>query len=334
MFPTILSDHDNEEDPLDEATELASYWTRDICRTEAGEVMAHILEGLKICYLTGSTPYYLFRPGSHYDGMVLHGKMKLRRLGSQEVGTVSSSDLDAEMVTYGFHSSVLEEIVTACGIQVPIANITTLRYLQELVMVGGGPDGQRRNLIQKKLPKLSFDEKPLGINATSLETIFNLLTQDESTPVPRSLFLHYEDFFVTNRTRLILSAFGVKVPCFSIMVTQIRGRNAAAALSYTSDPPKMFQVKSLPMATALTQWTSMMKGGWIVTETEVKVPGARLFRSQEKVHVWKLLGKFLHETVTKEMSTQEETGEGNQGRKRRPEDDQAQRSVKRHNFTL
>lgn len=324
----------------DEHTELSLYWTREICRTEAGEVMAHIMEGLKICYLTSTTPFYLFRPGNHYDGLVLHGKVSLQRLGSEAVRWVKSNKLDDEMVAYGFHASVLEEIVTVCGIVVPISQITTLRYLQELVMSGGGPNGTTKNLVQKRLSKLSFDEKPLGINVDSFTLVFRLLTLPVDSPLPRDLYLHSDDFFETDRVATILSAFGSRVPCFSfqgkkIMATTVKGGNAAAAAPYTSDPPKMFQVKSLPMKTAVTQWNSMMKGGWIVTEVESRVPGARLFRAQEKVRVWKDLGKFLHETVTKALEIpDEEIDDGNQGRKRRIEDDQEFRKIKKKNFRL
>jgi hypothetical protein len=118
------------------------------------------------------------------------------------------------------------------------------------------------------------------------------------------------------------------------MATTLKGRNASPAAPYTSEPPKIFQVKSVPMATAVTQWTSMMKGGWIVTDTESRVPGGRVFRAQEKKRVWTSLGKFLHGTVSKEMDTSEVTETGNLGRKRRPDDSEEQRKVKRSAFTL
>jgi len=301
--------------------------------------MAHIMTTLRICRQTGSTPYFLFRPGSHYDGAVIHGVFTLTRIGSKVVESVTSDDVEAEMAEFGFHGSVLQEVRTLCGIQVPIEQITTMRYLQELVMAGGEPGGQIKNRVLKKLPKLSFDERPLTINVDSFTEVFRLLSLPTDAPLPRTLYLHHEDFFCTDRTRVILSAFGSKVPCFSfngrkIMATSLKGRNATNAASYTSDPPKVLQVKSLPMASATTQWTSMMKGGWIITDPEIRVTGTRVFRSQEKIQMWKMLGKFLHDSVSQEMDTTSTAETGNQGRKRRFDDDEVVRKSKRGTFTV
>jgi len=338
-FQDCLTTNGDDDDEIEDA--ITHYWVREIRNTIFGEHLAHIMKALDIAAQTGSYLYCLFRPGSHYDGCIIYARpeVKISKVGEETYRPLEEAQLLQEFKEFGFHGALLEDIVRLCEIQAPVEEITTLRRLQRLVLAGGEPSGHTRNQVSKKISRLAFAEKPEGINASSLDKIFNLLSSDG--PIPDDLYLHHSEFWTENRTKSILSCFGQMVPSFfvgnqKILATSVSGKNAQKAAPYSSAKPPCLQVKSLPLASAAIHWESMMQGGWMMANTN-PVPGGRVFRSQEGVNVWKSLGVFLNKTVTRysERIQKELVDEGRKiaGKKRGPDDDDG-RDAKRREFSF
>lgn len=325
----------DDENMTENLQGIAYYWVREIHTTLIGEYLAHLLKALDLCEQLKTFMYPLFRPGGHYDGVILYGNsIRFRKVGEELVESLGVSDLDKELAAFGFHGVLLEKIVVRCSIVTPVEQIKTMRQLQRLVMAGGSPDGAVRNEVSKYLPRLAFAEKPEGINASSLKKVFDLLTSD--APIPDQLFLHYEEFWTEDRTKSILSCFGTMVPSFhvgnqKILACATAGKNAQGAKEYNSAKPPCLQVKSIPLASSALHWESMMNGGWIMTSNQ-QVPGGRVFRSQEGVNVWGMLGKFLATTVARygeKTQTLVASQAESRGQKRKPDDDAEGREAKR-----
>jgi hypothetical protein len=339
-FQKCFVGYDGEPGP-DMHAALSYYWTREIANTEMGQHLAHLFKALDLAAQTGGYVYTLFRPGSHFDGCILYTNpgTVIVKVGEGSFRPLNQGDLLEECMSYGFHGAMLEEIVTAAQVMVPVNDIKTMRQLQTLVMAGGEPSGAVKSMISKRISRLAFSERPEGINLSSMKKVFDLLSSDG--PIPDTLYLHHTEFWTTKRVNSILSCFGERVPHFHVgniktLATSVSGKNAQGAKPYTSVKPSHLQVRSIPLATAATNWESMMNGGWVML-ADKPIQGARVFRTQEGIELWKDLGLFLGKTVARygakvQRQLEKEVSE-TAGRKRGPDDDGG-RETKRQEVTF
>jgi len=293
------------QDPLaadEEIDELIQYWVKEICRTDLGDRLAHIMTILDMAIRGRTGVYLIFRPDDHYGGSVLCGShFMLKQPGVGITDSCDQQTLEQDIRLYGFHETAVRAILLLIGSDVEVKDVRTMRHLRELVMEHGEPSGNIRNQIEKQLQKVSFIERPLGVHSTSLATTFNLLS-DPSVVLPSGLYLHREDFFAIDRVRLVLSAFGKRVPSFSYGGVRRRatariGKGTAGIEEYSATPPLVLQTKSIPMQTAVPHWNSMMQTGIVSSDFQTRTDGSRVFTGSDKAKVWRDLGEFLEKTV-------------------------------------
>lgn len=332
-FSSMFIDEVGEDADSTELEGLQAVWATEISNTLAGHHLAHTMVSLMLAADSGAYTYILQLPEQHYDGTIIVkevGKLSLRGAGLQAVHSVGPDALKKELSDFGFHTIIVSQILDLVGASAVAAEtIESMRHLREVVFAGTGiPSGNIRNKIQRLLPKLAFKERVLGINENAINEVLRLLTTDAA--IPRSMYLSTGSFFVedTNRTQLVLSAWGDKPPTFNyggtpLYATGTKGKGASAKLKdYNSAPPLVLQVKRVPMETAVAGWNTMLQQGYINGDYSRKLSGARSFNGPEKTRVWQILNKWISTTVVPKGAVDVDMSQaGGSGIKRGPADD-------------
>lgn len=274
-------------------------WNQEIAKTSVGERMAHMMMCLEIVCQSYNGLYVVTRPGGEYEGCVILGEVGLKQMGMKMVNELSAVQLEKELSDFGFHDMCLKRVLEIMKVENP-PEVKTMRELRSIVMVDGMPSGQQKNAIEKLICNLSFDERPVPVNPSSLKATFELFLSAES--IPDTLYLGFENFFTEEKTRLILASFGDMAPSFSPGGIRRRAtlRNAKGTTGiqpYSPTPPKILQVKSVPLSAAIPHWNVMMQTGIIACDFENKIAGSRAFHGDFKGIVWKALNEFLDKTI-------------------------------------
>jgi len=316
--------------------QLLNAWVTEIQTTEVGMHLAHLMASLEIAVSGGFGIYALFRGDGVYEGSVLRGEGVLMQVGMVPETSKSATDLTNDITSYGFHATSLAAVLQSVDSDVEPSEITSMRELREVVMAGGMPSGSTKNMVEKHLKNLYFPDKPLGINKNSLSLVFGWL-RNPTAVIPTATFLHRDDFFTEDRTRLVLSAFGTDIPCFSfggpqtIRATPKIGKGTLGVSEYRAEPPTILQVVKMPMATALPRWNAMLQTGVITTNTTQRISDSRAFSGREKGEMWTSLRELLDETVVErgipQPAVDNKRGEVGQKRRRDDRDDEGRATL-------
>jgi hypothetical protein len=291
---------DSPDNAMNEISDIMYDWTTEICKTLSGERMAHLMKCLEMAAQMYCGIYVVMRPGGVYEGSVLLGEdIVVKQMGMKPAVASTAIDLEEELESFGFHAICLRRVLETMNAEVT-TEVGGMRQLRDIVMRNGMPSGTQRNTIEKLIPNLSFDERPLVVNPNTLTSIFDLLSS--SGEIPQDLYLGFESFFDIGRTHLILAAFGEMAPSFSFGGTRLRatarvGKGTSQIDAYSTSPPAVLQTKAVPLKAAVPQWNSMMQSGIISTDTKTRVTGSRVYLAQAKASVWTSLGAFLDKTV-------------------------------------
>jgi hypothetical protein len=327
-FAWLFCDQNNSDlDSLD-IEAYQTMWATELSNCLGGHHLAHIMMCCIVAADTGSSVFALQLPERHYEGSVLvkrAGSLTIRGAGLESVTSVDNATLTAELQTFGFHTVILRQILDLVGgAAITTESVTSMRHLREIVFMGTGmPDGTTRNKISRLLPKLSFGEKPLGVNESSIDQIMQLLAHPDML-IPRSLFLATSSFFVDDieRFQLILAAWGDKPPTFNyggtvLMATAVKGKGVPTGVKdHDSAPPRILQMKRVDMSTAVTGWNTLMARGYIWGLYDRKVDQGRAFSGSEKTRVWQIIGKWAGVSVVPKGTVEQPPQAGGSGQKR------------------
>jgi hypothetical protein len=312
-----------------EMAEISEAWTDSIHLTTQGDWLAHIMKTLVIAHEGNMVPYILINARSNYDGIILYTDTGITHPRGY-YAPLSLADLTTDIENFRFHDSEVSRIHALFSLHVPIDTISSMRKLRALCIPGSDLPGTLViNSAKRIIANMSFAQDPLTGVPADWDLIFSLLG-DPTREIPDDLFLHHSAFFETDRVALILSAFGETVPTFHLGTKRVRVSVAtsseadkvnAALPPYTVSPPSILQTKRVSLDTAVSNWSSLMRNGFVTLETERRVHGGRVYAGEEKMSLWAHLNSLCALTVTRSLEQKLSAGRGQVTGKRGRMDD-------------
>jgi hypothetical protein len=293
----------------DDMNLVQTAWVDSIHNTEQGEVLAHMMKTLVLCFDGHGAPHFLIHPvSSNYYGSILYGVPSITTLGGK-VEPIDISDLPGEISDQKFHDSELAKVVVAAGLQVNPESIKTMRQLHNLIVPGKHlPGTVMMASLSRLVANLDFGERPLTGSPADWEQVIHYLTHVDEE-IPDTMFFHHTAFFTTDRTSAVLTAFGETVPSLDLGIKRSR---VSAIVNpsvdkdrdlppYDPSGPKILQTKFTSLENAVRNWNATMSKGVAMLETDRVIDNGRVYSGEQKVHFWKLLSSMCSITVPRAL---------------------------------
>lgn len=300
QFSACCFDDGEEEEDMFEG--MVAAWAQQICRTELGEWLAHMMLCCEITAASGGYPQFVSNDSGEYQGAILvNGRGKVYVANGQVLENVTGAPFRAELQSFTSRDTLLEQIRVTAGLDT-LGAVVGMRSLSRRLCMGGQPSEAVKVAVLPLAKKLRFSERPTPVNAQTIQRMLTLLG-DQAAEIPEDTFMPWEALFPKSRTEEVLSMFGSTVPSFNfggprtVNASPVMARGAK--VEYSPTPPKVFQVKRLSLQVASQQYQTMLQNGLIGTETERATPGSRVFPPSQSKMIWDTLGKVLEKTVVR-----------------------------------
>lgn len=248
--------------------------------TDVGMQVTHFCKVFSIALSAQSVPFPIFED-EEYLGSVILGAGYTLYMENRKYVPLPHADYRKYLSHCEGHSQILRRVEEMCKLNL---NATTSMRSLASFLEDVDLDKEGKEQIVKFAFKLKWKDletaNPVSV-AYAIELILN-----PSLEIPEDYPLYPEYLFETNRTKLILAAFGTMVPSLEIP------NGALVDLTKVPDPPTTLYYKLAPLPVAYSEFVSLME-----TKTFHCTPPRsasvanrlRSFKKGEKDSVWKAL---------------------------------------------
>lgn len=273
--------------------------------TELGDEITHMAKCIDIAIHAQAIVYPVYTD-TIYEGSVICGagyslyfKGKVYEPVAYEVLTQMVSDASA-------HNRSLTEICAVIGDET-CRLCDSMRSLATVVR-GIRLDEISKQAIVKAASNLSYPHKYWSTSIHHIKRMMVYLC-DANAEIPNDVPLHPTYLFTTDRVETVLAAFGHQAPTF--MITN----GSQFETKTKSTPPHNFHVRTVTLASAITDMKYIREKGHITNNTSNLSSKHRdtILKGADKTEVWTKLVEFT-ENETSETTDDDHQSEDDEGK--------------------
>lgn len=285
--PTLIGTYfirclaDTDQGMFSQLEKLRSGWGI-VSQTDLGAEIAHICKCIDIALQAQAVVYPAYTNGV-YEGSVICGVGFSVSLYGEVYEPLEYDALAQLVQDNSSHKKALYEIFTLLGNPSNFnTNCSTMRLIANLARAATLDDINRQAVI-KAAYNLSFPNKYWSTSAKNVDKMMRLLA-DPELPIDDDVPMHPKSMFSSDRTELVMSAFGHQAPSFLIP-------NCTKISLASKTPPDQFCYSTIATEMAVADMKFCLEGGSITNNPKgmSNVHKYQPLKGKDKIDIWNML---------------------------------------------